>query len=279
VKGEATLANLPNGEIWYGSAAASEYHDMDWLRARLPSNGSIRIESLTDRYTVLVIAGPRSREVLRNAAPCTDWSRQAFPWLSVSRVFIGSAEAIAMSVSFSGELAWELHVPNEQLPLACSTLRDAGQRFGMRLFGLYATESMRIEKGFRHWKSDLLTEFNPFESGLNRFVAMDKNFIGKAALQEMLDAGPRRIFAMLAIETNEAPAQPGDSIVCGGRIVGSVTSAAWGHRVGMNLAMGFVEPSFAALGSNLSVEVVGHTYAAKVREPCIYDPENLRFRS
>ena len=279
VKGEATIANLAGGRTWYGSAAAAEYHDMDWLRDRLPDDGSIRIESLTNNCTTLVVAGPRSRDLLAKAAPRTDWSREAFPWLSVRKVFIGNAEAMAMSVSFSGELAWELHVPNEQLKLAFFILWDAGREFDIKPFGLHATESMRIEKGFRQWKADLLTEFNPFESALDRFVKMDKEFIGRSALERMMDSGPRRAFVSMEIKTDEAPAQPGDCVVRDGRVIGTITSAGWGHRVGKNLAMGFIEPGYSKIGSTFEVEIVGRTFTAEACTGCLYDPEYTRVRS
>jgi len=279
VKGEATIANLDEDRVWYGSAAAAEYHDMDWLRERLPADGSIRIECLTNSHTILVIAGPKARAVLSEAAPRTDWSKDAFPWLSLQKVFIGHAEAIAMSVSFSGELAWELHIPNEQLTSAFSALWRAGEAHGMKPFGLYATESMRIEKGYRHWKADLITEYTPFESGLDRFVKMDKDFIGKAALIKRHNSGPRRKFVSMVIQSDLALAQPGDSLVTNGRVIGTVTSAAWGHRVGKNLAMGFVDPDHADCGARFEVEILGERFAAEVCAPCFYDPGNERVRS
>lgn len=278
VKGEATIANLPDGRIWYGSAAAAEYHDMDWLTERLPADGSVRIESLTNDYTILVVAGPKSRQVLSKAAPRTDWSKEAFPWLSVRRTFIGNAEAIAMSVSFSGELAWELHIPNAQLRRAFSVLWKAGNDFGIKPFGLYATESMRLEKGYRHWKADLVTEYNPFESALDRFVWLDKSFVGKDALLKMHNAGPRRRFVSMIIDTNLAPAQPGDSIVRDERVVGTVTSAAWGHRLGKNLAMGFLEPEFSKIGTTIGIEITGKAFPAVVCEEALYDPNHTRVR-
>jgi dimethylglycine dehydrogenase len=185
-----------------------------------------------------------------------------------------------MSVSFSGELAYEIHVPNAQLYAAYLALRKAGEAHGLRLFGSYAVESMRLEKGYRHWKADLVTEFNPFESGLSRFVKMDKPaFIGKAALEKMVAAGPRRAFVSMIIDAAHATAHGGDSILAAGRVVGSVTSVAWGHRVGKNIALGFVEPAFAAEGTRLMVEVIGQPTPATVVPECLYDPENLRVRA
>lgn len=273
VKAEATIANLAENRVWYGSAAAAEYHDMDWLSEHLPEDGSIRIESLTNDYTILVIAGPNSRNLMSRVSPRTDWSKESFPWLSCKRVSIANAEAIAMSVSFSGEMAWELHIPNAQLRLAFDSLWCAGHEFGLKPFGLYATESMRLEKGYRHWKADLITEFNPMETSLNRFVKMDKEFIGKRALTRMIKQGPRKQFISMIIDNDQAPAQPGDSITSNGQVIGTITSAAWGYRIGKNIAMGFVEPAFTAEGSQLEVEIIGKAYAATVCNECLYDED------
>ena len=279
IKGEATLANVGDDRVWFGSAAAAEYHDMDWLRARLPEDGSIRLESLTNSHTILVVAGPRSRELMQRVAPRSDWSKQGFPWLTCKQVFIGHHEALAMSVSFSGELAYELHVPNAFLLGAYMTIVAAGKDFGLAHFGLLATESMRMEKSYRHWKADLITEFNPFESGLDRFVRLDKEFIGKDALQVMMKVPPRRGFVTMELHSKQAPAHPGDSVVKDGRVVGTISSAAWGYRVGKNLAMAFVDPALVSTGTELEVQFLGSTFAATVVSECQYDPANSRMRS
>jgi dimethylglycine dehydrogenase len=278
VKGETTLANLADGRVWYGSAAAAEQHDMDWLQERLPDDGSIRIDSLTSTHTILVIAGPKSRELLATVAPRDDWSKDGFPWLSVRRVHIGHHAVIVMSVSFSGELAWELHVPNASLVGVYQTLVKAGEAFGLSHFGLYATESMRLEKGYRHWKADLITEFNAVESRLERFVSRNKEFHGKAGMEGQLAKGLRKRFVSLVIDATHAPAHPGDSILANGKLVGTVTSSGWGYRVGKNLAMAFVDPDFADIGTRLQVEVIGEPVSATVCEPCLYDPENALVR-
>ncbi|MDA8870078.1 FAD-dependent oxidoreductase [Rhizobiaceae bacterium] len=273
VKGEATLANLPDGSVWYGSAAASEFHDMDWLTAHLPDDGSIRVESLTNTHTILVVAGPDARKVMTAAAPRTDWSREAMPWLSVKPIRINMAEAVALAVSFSGELSYELHVPNAQLRQAFDALWAAGKEFGMVPFGLLATESMRLEKGFRHWKADLITEFDPLESALDRFVRDGDAFIGGKALSEKRANGPGRLFVSMVLDATHAAAHPGASVTRDGRVVGTVTSAGWGHRVGENLAMAFVDPDCAAIGDTLAVDVPDGTAAATICDPARYDPE------
>jgi dimethylglycine dehydrogenase len=278
VLSEATIAVIGEDRIWWGSAAAAEYHDMDWLMAQNPPKG-VTVKSLTNEFTTLVVAGPRARALLSAVAPDIGWSADAFPWLTVRGITISGADIIAMSVSFSGELAWELHIPNSQLVAVYRILLEAGGTFGLGGFGLYATEFMRLEKGYGHWKADFITEFDPFESGLERFVKMDKEFVGKAALATRQSSDPGRRLATFVLDTTHAPAHPGDSVMVDGKVVGSVTSAAWGHRVSENLAMAFVDAAYAEIGANVEVEVLGERFAARSVRPCRFDPENERLRN
>ncbi|WP_317057588.1 GcvT family protein [Roseovarius rhodophyticola] len=278
VKGECTIANLPASDrgpdrVWYGSAAASEAHDMDWLCAHLRPDEDVQIRSLTNDQTILVLAGPKARDVLSSASR-GDWSAAAFPWLSVRECFIGIAPATVFSLSFSGELAYEIHVPNNQLYAAYLALRQAGELHGLTLFGSRAVESMRLEKGFLHWKSDILTEFDPFETGLDRFVRMNKpDFIGKAALENRRKQGPQKKLVTLEIDSRDAPAHGGASVMDGEKVIGTVTSGDWGHRVGKNLAYAFVDPAFSEMGQETHIDIIGHLTPAKVIPASPYDPD------
>lgn len=149
-----------------------------------------------------------------------DWSRDAFPWLSVREAHVGIAPATVLAVSFSAELAYEIHVPNQNLYAAYGPLRKAGEARGLRLFGSRAVESMRMEKGFLHWKADILTRFDPFETGLDRFVKLEKpDFIGKDALLERIKERPNRRLVILAIDASDAPVHGGASVRAHGRII------------------------------------------------------------
>ena len=278
VKAEATVANLPDGRVWYGSAAAAEWHDMDWLQMHLRDGEDVQIKSLTNDHTILVLAGPKSRDVMQ-AVSRADWSKDAFPWLSVRECFIGIAPVVVMGVSFSGELAYEIHVPNNQLYAAYLALQQAGEAHDMRLFGARAVESMRMEKGFLHWKSDLLTEFDPFETGLGRFVTMNKtDFIGKAALEQRQQAGKRKQLVTLTIDSREAPAHGGASVMRGDQVIGTVTSGDWGHRVDMNLAYAFIDAAHATEGEEYQIDIIGKMTPARIIAPCPYDPDMSRMR-
>lgn len=279
VLGEATIAKLDEERFWLGVAAAAEYHDWDWLSDRIPDNG-VQLTNLTSTHTTLVVAGPRSRELLRSVSPQMDWSKSAFPWLSVRNVHIGQWRLAVMSVSFSGELAYELHIPNEHLHAVYIRLEQAGEQFNMAKFGLLATESMRLEKGYRAWKSDLISEYTPYEAGLARFIRLDKgDFEGREVLRSLAKAAPNRKFVSMVIDTNLAPAHPGDSILQGDRVVGTVTSAGWGHRIKKNIALGYVDVVAASLGTPLVIEILGEHYNATIVEECLYDPQNQRMRA
>ncbi|RYG92992.1 FAD-dependent oxidoreductase [Loktanella sp. IMCC34160] len=283
LKSEATIANLPASDrgpdrIWFGSAAAAEYHDMDWLRAHLHAGEDVTIRSLTNDWTILVLAGPKARDVL-SAASRSDWSAAAFPWLSVRECFVGIAPAVVMAVSYSGELAYEIHVPNAQLYAAYLALLRAGDAHGLRLFGSRAVDAMRLEKGYLHWKSDILTEFDPFEAGLGRFVTLDKpGFVGREALLARTATGPRKRLVTLAVDCDDRSARPGSSVMADGRVVGTVTSGEWGYRTNLNLALAYLDPDRAEVGTEVAIDMLGTHFPARVIPPCPYDPDNSRVR-
>ena len=273
VKSEATIANLADGRVWYGAAAAAQRHDMDWLQQHLRAHEDVQIRDLTDDHTILVVAGPKARAAMQ-AVSRDDWSAQAFPWLSVREAYIGIAPAVIMAVSFSGETAFELHLPSHQAHAAWAALRAAGALLGMGLFGARAIESMRLEKGYLHWKSDLLTEFAPYETGLVRFVADKPDFIGKTALEIRKANGPTRRLVTLEVRRDDAPAHPGASVMLDGQVVGTVTSGDWGPRVGKNLAYAFVRPDLAAPDTGLFIDILGNLAPARTIPAGPYDPAN-----
>jgi dimethylglycine dehydrogenase len=266
VSGEATLAQLEPDHFWYGSAAAAELRDWDWLHERLPNDGSIHIESLTESHTTLMLAGPNSRNLMATLSPRSDWSNESFPLMSVRPCLLGHFEAIVMSISFSGESGYELHIPNQHLVGVYRLLQQLGEPMGLVGFGMYALESMRLEKGYGHWKSDLIDEYNPIEAGLDRFVNFDKPFPGKDALLNQVEKGNRRERVLLEISCKTAPCQAGESVYFKNKVVGTITSAGWGFRVGKNLAMAYLIPEFLTQASELKVRLLGDEFSARVCE-------------
>lgn len=274
LKSEMTVTMLAPDRVWLGAAAAAEWHDLDWLTQHKRADEDVSINNLTGSHTILLVAGPNARTVLGKAAH-GDWSAEAFPWLSVRAAEIGIAPATVTSVSFSGEQAFEIHVPNESLGAAWRALRDAGAN---KLFGSRAVESMRLEKSFLHWKADILTEFDPYETGLARFVREGGGYIGAEALKARATKGPTRCLVTIAIDGTVAPTHGGASVWRDGEVVGTVTSAAMGHRTRLNLALAFVRPDLNKPGTALTVDVVGSPVPCEVIPPSPFDPDFSRLR-
>ena len=274
VLSEATIAKIDEDHYWYGCAAAAERHDWDWLVDHLPEDGSVELRNLTASHVILVLAGPKSRDLLQKVCPRDDLSVEGLPWMRGKQITIGHARAYAMAVSFSGELAFELHMPAESLYLAWQILMTNGSDIPLKPFGLYAAESMRLEKGYRHWKSDLLVEFSPYESGLDHFVKMQKgDFIGKDALA---DRPVNWQFITMTVDADHAAAHGGDPIFAGDEQIGSVTSSGHGARTNTNIAFGFVKQQ-AAL-TNLSVGIIGERFTATLLDGPLYDRDNARVK-
>ena len=186
-----------------------------------------------------------------------------------------------MRVSYVGELGWEIHTRIEHAVSVLDALWGAGASHGLQAFGMYAMDSMRIEKGYRSWKTDLSTDYTMLEAGLERFVKWDKaDFVGKQSLLRERQAGAQRAFVSLVVDAAECDAPYLATVWDGDEPAGLVTSGNYGHRVGNSLALAVVSSACAQPGRTLEVEIFGERRAAVVqRNPCVYDPENLRLRA
>ena len=207
--------------VWFSRSSRVSRHG---LADPASNRGRRRSDQVADQRPDDSGSGrPKARDVL-SACARGDWSKEAFPWLSVRECFVGFSPATVLGISFSGELAYEIHVPNASLYAAYLALRAAGETYGLKLFGARAVDSMRLEKGFMHWKADLLTEFDPFETALDRFVKLDKDadFIGKEALKKRHAAGPNKILVSLKVDATHAPAHSGASLMRGDNVVGTI---------------------------------------------------------
>jgi len=278
VLSELTVTRLAEERFYLVSAASAEWHDEQWLRTHLPADGSVALRNLTARYGTLVLAGPRSREVLGEIA-AADLSSAAFPWLGARWIEIGFARLLALQISYVGELGWELHLPIEHLLAVYQALIPAGARLGIRDFGMYAMDSLRLEKGHPAWKLDLTHEVSPLEASLERFVALAKpDFIGRAALLRQRDAGVPQRLVPLVVETDvEAPFCA--SVFAGRERIGLVGSAGYGHTLKQSIALACVRSELAAPGTKLEVEIFGDRRPAVVATAPLYDPGNERLRS
>ncbi len=276
---ELTITRLPGERFYLCSAAAGEWHDHQWMLRHLPEDGSVTVANITPRYGTLILAGPRARDTLAKVTEA-DLSNQAFPWLSAREIEIGFAQVLALRINYVGELGWELHIPVEALVPVYQALIAAGEEFGIADFGMYAMDSLRLEKCYRAWKVDLTHEYTPLEASLDRFVQLDKeDFVGRAALLQQKQEGvPQRLVPLL-LDEGDMDAPFCASVFQNGRAVGLVGSAGYGHTIGKSIALAFIEPELTEVGTELEVEVYGVRRKAVVAEEPIYDPRNERLRA
>jgi dimethylglycine dehydrogenase len=274
---DMTVTRVAPDRFFLVSAAAAELHDLDWLQRHAPRSG-VAIENVTNGYGVLILAGPRARDVLTRVTDA-DLSNTAFPWLSMREIFVGYVPVRALRINFVGELGWELYHPIEYQIGLYDTLATAGADFGLVNFGLRAMDSLRLEKGYRAWGADINTEVTPLEAGLDRFVAFDKgDFIGRAALLEQKRAGVRKRLATLDVAAGDADCHGNEAVHAGGRVVGITTSGGHAHWLRKSLAVAYLDAEARAPGTALEVEILGERRpAVVVREP-LFDSENARPR-
>ncbi len=273
---EFTMSRLSEDSFWLTSAAAAEWHDLDVLTDANPPD-TVSITNLTHDHNAMMVAGPNSRTVLSRItdAPLDNAS---FPWLGVREIEIADHPIVALRVSFTGELGWELHMPMEASVPVFEAIHGAGGDLGIVNFGLLATESMRMEKNYPAWKADLHTEFTVLEAGLDRFVDLDKEFQGRDAIVAQREAGDRRRWVALEVDNSIASAHVGDPIYRGDDVIGVVSSGAFGHTMGINIAMGYVEPEYSAPDTELTIGIIGERSPAIVRTGPMFDPAHERPR-
>ena len=228
----------------------------------------------------LVLVGPRAREVLA-AVTSTPLDNQNFPWLSVRDIDTAVGSVRTLRVGYVGELGWELHAANDQLVPLYHALWAAGEQHGIRDFGIYAVDSLRLDKGYRGWKGDLEIGFSPFDASLDRFVDLTKaNFVGKDALVAEKTKGSAYRFVGMTLDVDgDADAPFCAGIFDGNKRVGIVTSGGWSFTLDKSVALGYVEPKYEAVGTKLEVEIFGNRVPVTVGSEPLFDPKNERLRS
>ncbi|HEY4808941.1 MAG TPA: FAD-dependent oxidoreductase [Roseiarcus sp.] len=279
VRAEFTLTRIGPERFYLVSAAALETHDFDALEKLLPADNSVRIDKVTTQRGVLVLAGPRSREVLAKVSDI-DVSNAAFPWLTARRLSIKAAALIAMRVNFVGELGYELHHPIETQNAIFDALMAAGAPFGIKPFGIRAMDSLRLEKSYKLIGRELSIEYSALESGLERFVDFDKGpFLGRDALVAWRDKGFENKLVTLEVEgVTDADARGSEPVMKNGAMIGRTTSGGYGWRTGKSLALAMVGPEFSHIGGDVDVRILGETRRAIVIPDSPYDPQNKALR-
>ena len=274
---EMSVMAIEDDMFFLTTAASAEWHDLDWLQQHLPKDNSITIENITNDFHCMIVTGPKSRELFSNVCDAD----LSLPWLSHQSVQIDGRWCQLVRVSFAGELGWEVHTKIADTSVIHDAIMQAGAPLGAKPFGMYALNSLRLEKGYRAWKGDLSTDYTILQGGMDRFVNWEKgDFIGRDALQAEQAKGVSKRFVTLIVDTQTCDAPYMSTLWHGDKVVGETTSGGWGHRVDKSIALGMLQADLTTPGTELEVEIYGQRFPAVVQkdEP-LWDPSNERIRS
>ena len=268
IEADLTIVRLAADHFYVVTGSGFAVRDGGWLRQQ-----GVELRDVTSSRAVINVQGPRARELLSRVSE-QDVSNAAFPYLAAREIRIGFAPVRALRVTYAGELGWELHVPTEYALHLYETLWEAGQDLGVANAGYRALDSLRLEKGYRYWSSELSPDTNPYEVGLGFAVALEKgDFIGREALRRAKGNVKRRLACFLM--DGFVPLHGGEAILHEGKVVDTVTSGGFGHTVGKSIAYGFV-PLEILKKPNFQIESFGKRHVAVLSERAPYDPERRR---
>ncbi len=280
IESELTITRLTHEHFYVLSAAVAQLHDHDQLSWRVGEKEQVLVRDITDEIAVLVLAGPRARDVL---SQCTnqDLSNEAFPWLSARTASVSAVPGVRLlRVNYVGELGWEIHVPMARAPQVFDALIAAGKPHGLKLFGTYAMNSLRMEKAYRGWGSELTNEVDMFEGGMGRFIRMEKeNFIGKQASEIKKQRGARIQLVYMEVDNLDSDCMGNEPITLNEKQIGLTTSGGFGHAVKKSLAFAYVDPVHNAIGTQCEVLIFGELRKAQIIADPIYDPKNLKLKA
>ena len=261
-----TVARLGEELFQIVTGTAFGNHDREWIRKHLPDDGSVRVRDVTAAWSCFGIWGPRARDVLAQLTPA-DLSNEKFAYMNVREITVGAVPVRALRVTYVGELGWELYCPTEYGLGLWRALWEAGQEHGIVAAGYRAIDSMRLEKGYRVWGADITPDQTPYEGGVGFCVKLDKDggFIGREALMEAKQAGPRTRIACLTLADPRSVALGNEPVRVGGEIVGRVTTGGYGYTVERSIAYAYLPPELAKAGTEVEVEIFGEWVGARSR--------------
>lgn len=275
---EMSAMRLDEDDFFLITAAAAQWHDLEWLQRHAPADAAFTLTDVTRDFSCQILTGPKSRDILARLTQA-DLSQ---PWLTHQSAQLDGTWVQLVRVSFAGELGWEVHSKIEDTPKVHDALMAAGTPLGMKPFGMYALNSLRLEKGYRAWKGDLSTDYTLLEGGLDRFVKLDKpqEFPGKAALSAEKQQGPKKRFVTMIVDAGAADAPYMSTVWHDGEIVGETTSGGWGHRIDASIALGMIRSDLALPGTEVVIDIFGQKCRAVVQEDKpLWDPQNERLRA
>lgn len=279
IETDLTVTRIGPKEFLVVTGGGMGMHDLAWLKKHLPKDDSVTITDVTSAYAALGVWGPRARDLIQKISR-DDFSNEGFPYVTSKEVYIGLVPVRAIRISYAGELGWELYTPTEYALKLWDTLWEAGQKFGIAAVGGGAFESLRIEKGYRFWGSDIHADYNPYEAGLGFAVRLNKgDFIGSDALKKFNEEGLTRKLVCLTLDDPSVILMGKEPLMHGDTALGYVTSANFGYTVGKSIVYGYLPIEYANKGTKVKIYSFGELFDATVSKDPLYDAEMKRLKS
>ena len=279
IHSEFTVLKEKEESYYLVSAGALQRLDHDYIKKYMSQDDDVHYQNLTDEKGVLVLAGPKSRELLERVSD-NDFSNEAFPWLSAQEIEIDDCRITAMRVNYVGELGWELHHELNDQNKIFDKLFENGSDLGLKPFGIRAMDSMRFEKSYRMVGTELSIEYSAFESSMDRFIQTDKeNFLGKESLLAWQKKNNQsRLVTLEVDEIKNADVLGNNAVTIEGQLIGRATGGNFGYRVNKSLALAMLDIEKAEVGTRCSIDILGEIHPATVIADSPFDPKNERLR-
>ncbi|HET8526770.1 MAG TPA: FAD-dependent oxidoreductase, partial [Actinomycetota bacterium] len=275
---DLTVTRLDQDRYRIITGTASGSLDLAWITKQRGEGDRVEVRDVTSSLACLGVWGPRARDILTSVCP-DDLSNEGFPFMTSAEITVGNIPCRALRVTYVGELGWELYAPSEFGASLWDTLVEAGEPHGMVPAGYRAIDSLRLEKGYRAWGSDVTPDDSPLEAGLAFAVASDKEFLGKTAFERVRTEGARRRLACLVLTDPRSSTLGNEPVRANGAVVARVTSGGIGHTIGASIAYAYLPSELAVTGTWLEVEVFGEWIGAEVADEPFYDPKGERIRA
>lgn len=278
IEADLTVCRMEEDRFYIVTGTAFGGHDFGWIKHHLPDDGSVHTFDTTSAYAVLNLCGPNSRSVLEKIVE-EPVDNETFPFSQWRRLTLGAAPVLALRISFTGELGYELHIPTEYAVHAYDLVMEAGESFDIKNVGYRALNSLRMEKGYVVWGGDITPDYTPYHANLDWLISKKTcdQLIASPAFAKLRECGgPDRRLCTFFLD-RKAPVYGGEAILRNGKVLGVTSSADVGYTVGKSIVYGYV-PSEEAGHSDYEIEVYGEPFKATRAEEPLYDPKNSRMR-
>jgi len=284
IEADITVTKMAEDKFFIVTAGATTVRDFDWIKRHTPEDAHAVLTDVTWSYSMLGVMGPNARKLLEKITDA-DLSNEAFPFATARDIHIGYAGAFAIRMSFVGELGWELYIPTPFAQDIFDAIMEAGEEFSVKPCGLHAVDSLRMEKGYRHWSGDITPDDTPYEAGLGFAVSLKKDdFIGKAALLKQKEEGIKRKLVIFTIDDPEPLIYHDEPVYCNGKIVGENTHGSYSHVSGRAIGMFYVgnEDGISdewIMGNTYEIEVEDKLYPITIHLKAPYDPQGKSIKA